>query len=191
MNVEELEQLVTKAKLGDISAEEKIFYSFIPYINLLISKFNINGYDRDDLVQECYLVLNKAIRKYKGNRTFAIYVTKALKNNMLYLLRKSTKLQYSIIDNLLEAPNNIEIDVLSHLELEHLSESLKNLSEKELKIIKDYYFNDITLLSISKALDEKYITTAKAKERAITKLKKCYEKEWSLSLFFLFKIINL
>lgn len=177
MNVEEIEKLVTKAKLGDTAAEEKIFLNFIPYINLLISKFKIQGYDRDDLVQECYIVLNKAISKYTGNRTFVIYVTKSLKNNMVYLLRKSTKLQYSIIDNLLQDPNDLEIDVLSHLDIEHLSESLKHLSPKELKIIKDYYFNDITLLSISKALDEKYITTAKTKDRAISKLKKCYEKK--------------
>ena len=175
VNIEEIEKLVIQAKLGDSSAEEKIFFSFIPYINLLISKFNINGYDRDDLIQECYIVLNKAILKYKGNNTFAVYVTKALKNNMLYLLRKSTKLEYSIIDNLIEDPSNLELDILSHLDIKHLSHSLKNLSPKELQIIKDYYFNDISLVCISEKLDEKYITTVKIKDRAIAKLKKCYK----------------
>lgn len=175
MNVEEIEKLVIQAKTGDSSAEEKIFFSFIPYINLLISKFNINGYDRDDLVQECYIVLNKAILKYKGHRTFAVYVTKALKNNMLYLLRKSTKLEYSIIDNLIEDPSDLELDILSQLDIKHLSHSLKNLSPKELQIIKDYYFNDISLVCISEKLDEKYITTVKIKDRALSKLKKCYE----------------
>ncbi len=179
MNAEEIEKLVVKAKLGCVAAEEKIFYSFIPYINLLVSKFDIAGYDRDDLVQECYITLHKAITKYTGHRTFATYVTKSLKNNMVYLLRKSTKIQYSIIDNLLEDPKDLELDILGQLDIEHLSESLKHLSPKELKIIKDYYFNDITLLSISKTLDEKYITTAKTKDRAISKLKNMMENKKS------------
>lgn len=171
MNVYEMERLVVQAKLGCIDSKEKIFFSFIPYINLLVSKFNISGYDREDLIQECYIVLHQAINKYKGRKTFISYVTKALKNNMIYLLRKSTKIQYSLIDNMLEDPNNLEIDILNILDIEHLSKSLKHLSPKELKIIKDYYFNDITLISISKKLDEKYITTAKTKDRAISKLK--------------------
>ena len=99
MNVYEMERLVVQAKLGCIDSKEKIFFSFIPYINLLVSKFNISGYDREDLIQECYIVLHQAINKYKGCKTFISYVTKALKNNMIYLLRKSTKIQYSLIDN--------------------------------------------------------------------------------------------
>lgn len=172
MEIKEIELLVRKAKLGDSKAIESLFFAFTPYINLLVSKFHIRGYDKDDLVQESFIVLNNAINKYNCNNTFVSYVTRALKNNIIYLLRKSTSHDKTImIDNLLEDSSNLELDVLNHIDLEHLSCSMKNLSELEVKIIKDYYFNDYTLMSISKQLDEKYITTAKRKDRAITKLR--------------------
>lgn len=168
----EIENLVCKAKLGSAEDEEKLYYSFIPYINLLVSKFNIKSYTKDDLRSECYLALNKAIKSYNGTSTFVPYATKCLKNHVLLLLRNSIKLdEIVLIDNVLESNNCIEEDIINKLEIDKLSRAIKTLSPKEQKIIQDYFFNDLSLVAISKVIDKKYITTVKTKDRAINKLK--------------------
>ena len=173
LKIEEIEELVSNyKKTYDKLYEEQLYFAFIPYINLLCSKFFITGYSKDDLQQEAFLTLHHCIEKYKSNGTFVAYVTTALKNKFIMLLREATKVSYNEINDTIADNDDIEINFLNKESLNNLSKSICNLSPIEQKIIKDYYFNDLSLVSISKQINVKYITTAKKKDRAITKLRK-------------------
>ena len=168
----EIEQLVNMTKKGDSAAEEKLYFKFVPYISMLVSKFRIKGYDKDDLINECYIAFTKAINNYKGDSTFTSYVTKCLKNHILLLLRYSVQLEeVTIIDDILSTKSNVEDYVVNKLNVNSLGEALKKLTPKEAYIIEKYFFNDLSLVTISEIIDEKYITTVKTKDRALTKLR--------------------
>lgn len=173
MTHNEIEKLVISAKEGSIDAENELYMAFIPYINMLVSKFRIKGYDRDDLTNECYLAFNKALQRYAGTSTFVSYVTKCLKNHILLLLRYSVKMEeITLVDDIFADTSDVELEIFNKLAITSLSTALKTLSTRELEIIRDYYFNDLSLVSISKVIDAKYITTVKIKDRAIDKLRK-------------------
>lgn len=173
LKIEEIEELVNNYKgTQDKLYEEQLYFAFIPYINLLCSKFFIKGYSKEDLQQEAFLTLHNCIMKYKNNGTFVAYVTTALKNRFVMLLRESTKVNIGEINDSITDDNDIEMSFLSKESLNNLSKSISHLSDLEQKIIKDYYFNDLSLVSISKQINVKYITTAKKKDRAIEKLRR-------------------
>lgn len=178
LNKEQIETLVQKAKDKDKQALQDLYSAFLPYIYVLLSKIYVNGYDKDDLKQECFLTLCTCIKKYKGTDTFIAYVTASMKNNILYLLRRSkshSELNISEIDGYtVETTEDIAI---KHLDSETLSIAIKNLTPQERSILTDYYYNDLSLMTISKDKNSKYITTVKQKDRALNKIKYYFKEK--------------
>ena len=117
----------------------------MPYRNSLASKFYIASMDKDDLRQECFITLLSCLSKYSGTNTFVAYVTNAMRNNIVYMLRKSTKIELSIIDNLIKSENDTLNDLIKSFDLFVLTDSINLLPVLEKSIIQDYFFNKISL----------------------------------------------
>lgn len=63
------EELVVFAKAGDKEATDLIFHRYQPFVRVKANQYFLSGGDADDLVQEGYIGLYKAIRDYEFDRS--------------------------------------------------------------------------------------------------------------------------
>lgn len=165
-----IERLVIEAKENNKESLMELYNIFLPYLKMWLSRITLKEYTFDDIKQEYFLWLVYAINKYKGTCTFTSYITMTIKNNLFMIIRKkyletSTELTFLIEDN-----TCIEDLVCNKLDLLNMVEESKKLTDIERKVLKDYYFNDLTLYCISSRINKKYSTTAKIKSKALLKL---------------------
>lgn len=178
MDKKSIEALVVKAKTHDKESLEKLYNAFLPYIYILINKIYIQGFDKDDLKQECFITLYKCIDKYKGSDTFIAYATCSIKNNLIYFLRKSLSHQELPSDTIEPISNaSVEDLVIKNIDISDINAAIKLLSAPERSILINYFLNDLSLMTISKNENSKYITTVKRKDRAIKKIKHYFKDE--------------
>lgn len=133
-------------------------------------KVSMKEHTFEDISQEYFLWLVAAIDKYNGDSTFVAYITMTIKNNLFMIIRKKTYEVSTDLIFLIEDPNSLEDLVVSKIAILDMIESAKTLTDIERKVLKDYYFNDLTLYCISSSLNKKYSTVAKIKSKALEKL---------------------
>lgn len=165
-----IERLVQAAKNNNKDSILELYYIFLPYVKMWYSKVTLKEHTFEDILQEYFIWLNTAISKYNGTCTFTSYITKTIKNNLFMLIRKkyletSTDLTFLIQDN-----TCLEDLILNKIEIHDMIEKSSKLTDIEKKVLKDYYFNDLTLYCISSKINKKYSTTAKIKSKALVKL---------------------
>lgn len=165
-----IENLVLKAKSNDKESLMELYNIFLPYLKMWYSKVILKEHTFDDLSQEYFLWLVAAIDKYKGSSTFTGYITITIKNNLFMLIRKKSFEVSTDLVFLIEDTNCLEDLIVNKLDVLNMIEKSKTLSDIEKKVLKDYYFNDLTLYCISSNLDKKYSTVAKIKSKALVKL---------------------
>ncbi|MGL4875333.1 MAG: helix-turn-helix domain-containing protein, partial [Clostridium sp.] len=64
------DDVILRAKEGDLEAREFLLVAFTPLIISLVKKYNIPGYTFDDLVQHCNLTLLHALSLFKFSGFF-------------------------------------------------------------------------------------------------------------------------
>ena len=170
--------LATLTKNGDEAAFEEITIRYIKLIYSLASKYNIDGYDVQDIAQEGLLAFLIACKSYdeQGGASFKNYAVKCAKNRFNDLSKKSKK-KSSVPDKNLVGLESIEgaEDELSVedyvLEREYLKTMLKHLdnllSIDERKVFKmyahGYSYNEIA---------EEIQTTPKNVDNILQKIKR-------------------
>lgn len=138
MNLKNLESLVRKAKLGDKPSLKEILNAFKPLILKLSNSTYIHSYTKDDLIQEGFCSLLKAIDHYDITKnTFVAYATNSIKNNYNYLIRQRVKLGY-------ESSYNKKISIDNEYEIIDIIPSKKDifkefLKEENLKALKNAF----------------------------------------------------
>lgn len=167
---EKIERLVQEAKENNKDSLIELYNTFLPYLKMWLNRVTIKEHSFDDITQEYFLWLVTAIEKYQGTSTFTSYITMTIKNNLFMLIRKkyletSTDLTFLIEDN-----TCIEDLVVNKIDILNMINESKKLTDIERKVLKDYYFNDLTLYCISSRINKKYSTTAKIKSKALIKL---------------------
>lgn len=184
MNYDYIESLVLSSKTGDINSKEKLMNEFKPFILNFSKKTFIDGYDFQDIQNECYIILLHAIEKYNPEaHRFVAYATNAIKNSMYAIIKKSNKNKNVQGLNTLTFDGDISslnVKVSSNLDdnLNYASSSAKlfkiidslTLSEKELLV-----FNILKQNSLKSYAQWKNISTSTASNRKL-KLRKKFEK---------------
>ena len=83
MDYNQMELLVIEAKNNNEIAKEDIIEEFKPFIYNFCKRIHIPGYDKEDLHNECFQVLMKAIKMYEPKQhRFVAYGTNAIKNSI-------------------------------------------------------------------------------------------------------------
>lgn len=182
MNCRLIEELVIDAKNGDMNAKEQIINEFTPFIINFSNKTFIEGYEIQDIHNECYSILLRAIKQYDPNRhRFVAYATNAIKNS-IYCLIRDTKNR-----SLVNGPStltftgeleslNISIDgkidnnLISICESKELNDALLSLSDSEIELINFIVIQDISVKEFAKLKSTKYTTTLRNKNIALKKL---------------------
>ncbi|MBU5317429.1 sigma-70 family RNA polymerase sigma factor [Clostridium bornimense] len=171
------------AKNGDKLAVEEILESFKKFIIKQCNKIYIEGYDKEDLIQEGYISLIKAIEKYdetKGN--FVAYGTRAIVNNYYMMIRnrakyngtaslnKSNDENIELID-IIEGNENIEEKIILKEDVKSVIEAINNFSDDDKKLIINLQISKIPGKQLAKELGISYLALCKRKERALKKLR--------------------
>lgn len=96
--MKEIEALVLKAKNGDKSSMDEVLNKFAPFIVKTARSIFIYGMDMNDLIQEGYISVMKAVNNYDFNKnsSFIPYVMNTVKFNYFYSIRQKTRFNSEI-----------------------------------------------------------------------------------------------
>ena len=90
MDFSYIETLVKKSKDGDSASKEELALQFKPFIINLSKKTFIDGYDKQDIMNECYRILFRCVDIYDTSRhRFVAYATNGIKNSINDLIEKN------------------------------------------------------------------------------------------------------
>lgn len=82
--------LIIRAKRGNKKAREILLSQYQPMIGKIISQFNYNRDDYEDLIQEANVGILQALQEYKldGRYTFSLFVSIKIQNNIYSYLKR-------------------------------------------------------------------------------------------------------
>lgn len=182
MDYEYIETLVRKSKEKDLSSTNELVKEFTPYIRNLSRKTHLAGYDYEDLSNECFTFLLKAINKYDINKhRFVSYACTTIKNNLYILCKRSNKLQADSIDYIEEfsesSRNDTAIEnIIKKEEYSYINQIISKLSPKEFSLFKHLFVNNKSIKEYAKDNNIHYQTVYYMKCDLIYKLKNEYRK---------------
>ena len=112
--------LAALTKKGDGKAFEEIYIRYIKLIYTIASKYHVDGYGIEDLVQECLLAFLIACKTYdeKQKTSFKSYAVKCAKNRISDLIKK-VNAKSSVPDSKL-----VSIDTLNNAETDSVEDYL-------------------------------------------------------------------
>jgi RNA polymerase sigma factor (sigma-70 family) len=169
-------KLLEKYRNGDVEALSKIIENFVPLILKEASKWRIQCYEYEDLVQHGYLSVIKAVNMFKGEESkFVPYCINAIKTNYKALLKGEIKHHREIPDeNILNKGNEymftIEDEIIAYEKIKEIYEALDALTLEEKNIINDFYFKNKTIDKIAKENNKSYNNIRYKKDKIIKKL---------------------
>lgn len=182
MNYAYVEKLVTAAKTGDLNAKELLIGEFTPFIHSLSRRIFIQGYERCDIKNECFLTLCDCITKYNlDTHRFTAYATNSIKNNLnILIIRRSKRNEldgiFSLSDDLENtfSLNHLMTEENNLIQQEHnllLSAIKNNLTESERNLIFFVFYKKNTLTNYAYHENISYVTASKRKKKVLEKLK--------------------
>lgn len=182
-----IEGLVKKAKANDVLAKEALANEFTPLINNISRKTYIDGYDRDDVKNECFRILFKCVKLYKiEHHRFVAYATNGIKNSINDLIRRSkSKKPLEVYETITLSKDleklipddtiNLEEILLNNLERESIKSALLALTNEEKELIEFIFFKNYSMKNYAFLKKLCYSTVALKKRTTLDKLKKHIE----------------
>lgn len=172
-----IEELVKRAKDGEISAINEIIEKFSYFIIKQAAKYKVPSYDFDDLVQHGYLSVIKSVKLYDiGKRSFTTYCTNAVINNFNALLKGQIKhyreVQDDNIIDLKEYDFTLEDEVIAYDEAQKIRRAMEKIEGIEQDIIKAVYIDGKTLKEAAFDYNVNYRKAIEIKKEALNKLRK-------------------
>ena len=170
--------MIENAKAGDDSSFDALANKYLSLIKWVINSYNIPLSEKDDILQECYIGLLKAIRTYDNKyATFVTYATTCIKRSLITALKKYKRETSNIvlIDKLpnttIASPEALLIDEESTVVL--YNRFLGKLSDFERKVF-ELYLSDISINEIAKITlkEKKSIKNIKSQQKKKIKKKK-------------------
>ncbi|WP_160683862.1 sigma-70 family RNA polymerase sigma factor [Clostridium sp. C2-6-12] len=183
MNFNEIEALVAAAKAENKLSKEKLAENFKPFILNLSSKTFINGYDKEDIQNECYRILFNCVSAYNLDRhRFVGYAMSGIRRSINDLIERSVKRSATegkealILSDNLEHILPSEMDALDDMlwnktASQLLKTAMDSLSQEERELIIFVYFNNSSLRTYAYWKNMCYSTASKKKQTILNKLK--------------------
>ncbi|EHI98755.1 RNA polymerase sigma factor, sigma-70 family [Clostridium sp. DL-VIII] len=182
MDYDYIESLVYKCKNGDVIAKENLASEFRPLIINISKRTFIDGFDRNDIKNECYQSLFKCVSLYNLEKhKFVAYASNGIKNNINDLIKHIKTRSSTNGDDALSLHADVEKDLPSQgISLEDLfcdrcdSEDLKlainNLTEEEKELIDFIFFKNNTIQDYAYYKNMCYSTACLKKKITLKKI---------------------
>ena len=157
-----MENIIKRAKEEDRASIISIIEKYKPFIFKCAHKYNIPGYDFQDLVQHGYLSVIKAIHKYTlGSNSYNGYFINSISLNFKALLKGEIKHFREVPDDKIMEKDDyydftLEDEIIAYDEVEKLHKLLDKLKPLEREIINRHYLNGESFCDIACSLDVKY-----------------------------------
>lgn len=164
--------------------KEQAIAMFSDFLNYYTSQVYVKGYDKEDLMQEGYLILYKAYEKYDEtiNDNFYFYGRKAIKNRFIELMRKMTVMNYELsIDSRNESCRkilyersldyNLEEDAINAMDEECLKNAIKKLPKYKQELIHSIYWDRMKITKYSACIEMPYRDCLKLHREIVEDLK--------------------
>lgn len=154
---EEILTMIRGVKAGNLQETEKLIEYYTPYIKSKCSRYNIHGFDFDDLASEGVKTLLKCIYSYKvGETSFTNYFFRAASNEFNYLLRKSYN-DEALGEKIYSNEERVEVfDVDNLLWTEEVKEVLEDyimdLTGEEKKVVEGIFYGEKTMAEVAREL---------------------------------------
>lgn len=183
MDFNEIEALVANAKAENKLSKEKLAEEFKPFIINISNKTFINGYDKQDIQNECFRILFKCVSIYNLEKhRFVAYATNGIKNSINDLITKSMNRSSSEGSEALILSDNLEHtipstadtldDVLCNkADSELLIQAFDNLTKEEKELIIFVYFKNNPLKTYAYWKNMRYSTATRKKKTILNKMK--------------------
>ena len=181
----EIEDLLVRAKSGDVNAKELLLKKVRGLIINQVKKYNPVGIDYEDLIQDGYIVTLEAIENYDQNR--GVYFLGYLKAMLrFYYLEKGREKTYTSLNivvgddnnfeliDFLEDDFNLEDFIVEKEEVDTLKEALNSLTSRQRKVVVLYYLKNYSIGEVASELGVSYRTVVNTKVTAVNKLKKYF-----------------
>lgn len=155
-----------------------------PLVRKFVKETFISGFDEEDIRQECFLQLHKALQRYDEGLgiSFAYYYKVVLcgwranenKKNRGCEISYDEEILVFLIDN---DRTNVEYDIERKMLLEEVKKLIEALEARERQIILAYYLENKKLKDIAVELGLSYKKTQHIKDRAIHKLSIIFQRD--------------
>lgn len=184
MDFSYIETLVGKSKDGDAASKEELALQFKPYIINLSKKTFIDGYDNQDIMNECYRILFRCVDIYDCSRhRFVAYATNGIKNSICYLVTRSIKFSsihgkgsQVLTDEFMQSLTSTDISteeiICKKFDSEPLKFAINQLSDKEQNLIDHIFFKRKKLKDYASSNNISYSYATKLKRHTLDKLHK-------------------
>lgn len=173
-------EVIANARAGDNESFGAIAERYRSLIGFVLRNYTIPPSEKDDLLQECYIGLLKAVRTYnEKSASFSTYAVTCMRNSLITALKKYRKETENLVlsdkmPNFVSAsPENYIIDRESTLYL--YNRFLVKLSDYEKKVF-ELYLNEKTAAAISEITGRDVKSITNAIGRIKYKLKNTLEK---------------
>ncbi|MCB2289432.1 sigma-70 family RNA polymerase sigma factor [Clostridium sp. CS001] len=153
-------------------------YKFL--IIRLAGQYHIPSYEFDDLVQQGYLSVIKAVSLYNlGSNTFDGYCIHSIRTNFKALLKGKIKHYREVPNSEPIGPNvsdpysfTLEDEIIAYDEAKRLYAALEKLAPLERAVVERFYLIQDSLKEIACEGEYSYYDYMKIKNKALEKLKK-------------------
>ena len=132
------EELVTKIKNGDKSAQTCLFERYKDIVNMKANKFYIIGAEKEDMAQEGLIGLYKAIKSYDVDKqnSFKTFANLCIERQLITAIKSSNRqkhipLNSSFSLNLSAYEENDDTTVIDVLDTKTAEDPLDTITKKE------------------------------------------------------------
>ena len=170
-------ELIKKVREGDRSAEEQLLYKYKPLVNVIANKYFLSGATQEDLIQEGWIGLFKAINSYDldKNINFGKYASIVIMREIVSAIRRANAGKHQVLDHsvlvddddILPDNSTPEDEILSLENINEINEGIDSLlSEKERNVVK-YFVQGYSYVDIAKIMN----ITPKSVDNTLTRIK--------------------
>lgn len=156
-------EIVKKIQAGDIELEEELLKKYKPIVSGKAKRYYLIGGDRDDLIQEGWIGLHKAIHSFNPEKhdNFKAYASLLIDRSIISAIRAENSHNKQIFDSSIFVENEEvlrtdytpEDNFLKEETYLNLNKALQdNLSEMERKVCYLKYNQDMSYAEISEVL---------------------------------------
>lgn len=178
-------EVIERVLAGECSLYELIVRRYNPYLYKLGRSYNYNHEDTEDLMQEVYVDVFKALHSFKGKANFKTWISRIMLNNCFKKKEKSsfkneiTKDMNENFEPLFHHSSDETASVVHNRELGHIIEdTLKTLQEEYRMVFALREINGMDIRETAEALNisESNVKArlSRAKEMLREKLEKSY-----------------
>lgn len=178
----ELDELVLKAKAGDINSKEEILNRLQGLIFNSIQRYYNNKNEYEDLIQEGNKVILESIDSYDSDRGvyFLGYIKTMLKYTYLNMHNKKQTLSLNVpvgddgenelmdlLESDVDGPLDMFLKLENHMEVRY---ALSILTDRQREVIVLFYCERLPIGDIAKRLGITYRTVVNTKTRAVERI---------------------